>query len=378
MSRTNTSPPRLLATPVRLALSLCLVASFLQELPASAGPVESGNGDEVREAQPAEDRSSSERPAAVEQVFSGPQPGEPLTGFPVRVVFGEEEGQEVDLVGRAPQSPWTLIFVHDVTRQSVAVTRAVMRYATSRTDDGLRTALIFLTADATDTENFLRRARHALPDDVIVGISSDGLEGPGDYGLNRSVTLTILVANEGMVTGNFALVQPSLQTDVLPVAETIVKTLGSGTVPPLERLVDGYRMEAADSAPDGDGVTLNQIRSLLQPIIRRHAREEDVRQIAAAVEEQLEANEALRNRIGQIARRIVQSDRLENYGTPAAQEVLRSWAEKYGREAPEEETPEQESPERESPKEESPEREASDKDEGEDEDGDGDTSDSVR
>ena len=43
-------------------------------------------------------------------------------------------------------------------------------------------------------------------------ISLDGIEGPGNYGLNRKVTLTLLVAKGTKVVANFAIVQPN-ETD---------------------------------------------------------------------------------------------------------------------------------------------------------------------
>jgi len=50
-----------------------------------------------------------------------------------------------------------------------------------------------------------------MADKAPTGISPDGEEGPGSYGLNRKMTLTILVANKGKVTANFALVQRTLR-----------------------------------------------------------------------------------------------------------------------------------------------------------------------
>ena len=43
-----------------------------------------------------------------------------------------------------------------------------------------------------------------------VGISVDGEEGPGSYGLNRNVELTFVLAKENKVVANFAFVQSSV------------------------------------------------------------------------------------------------------------------------------------------------------------------------
>ncbi len=67
---------------------------------------------------------------------------------------------------------------------------------------------------------------HALHSETPTFVSVDGKEGPGSLGLNRKVTLTILVGNKGEVKANFALIQPSLQTDLLPIANAMVDLIG--------------------------------------------------------------------------------------------------------------------------------------------------------
>ena len=42
-----------------------------------------------------------------------------------------------------------------------------------------------------------------------MGISVDGKEGPGAYGLNRKVTITILVVKDNKVHANFAILSPN-------------------------------------------------------------------------------------------------------------------------------------------------------------------------
>ena len=62
-----------------------------------------------------------------------------------------------------------------------------------------------------------------------VGISIDGAEGPGSYGLNRNVNVTVLVGKDGRVTANFALIQPS-ELDATKILGEVVKLVG-GTAP---------------------------------------------------------------------------------------------------------------------------------------------------
>lgn len=262
--------------------------------------------------------------AADEEVFSGPQVDEKLAPFKVRGVIGDLAGKEFDLVADAKGKPTAIVFVHQVTRPSVGLTRLIMNYAAKRAEDGLHSGVVFLTDDPTDTENWMKRARHALPKDVALGISTDGQEGPGAYGLNRNVTLTVLVANKGKVTANYALVQPSVQSDAPKIAKSIVDVLGGGKVPTLAQL--GARMNAKQRSRTGDP----KLDRLVLALIQKEATPEEVEKAAKAIEEFIADKQALQTRVGGIAKRIVNAGVLERYGTKPAQEHLKKWAEKYG------------------------------------------------
>ncbi|OAI53468.1 hypothetical protein AYO47_00900 [Planctomyces sp. SCGC AG-212-M04] len=264
--------------------------------------------------------------AADEPIFSGPQVGEKLPAFKVRGVFDDEAGKELDFVSKAAGKPIVLVFVHDVNRQSVSMTRVLTGYTTSRAKDGLTTGVVWLNDDATEAENSLKRMRHALTPSASNGISMDGREGPGSYGLNRNVTLTILVGKDGKVTGNFALVQPSLQADLPKILESVVAVAG-GKVPKLEEL-DGMR-EMMRRAPSQDQAAPN-LRPLLMPVIKLDASKEDVEKAAKALEEHVAKDEAAKKELGRIASTIVNAGKVENYGTASCQEYLKKWAKEYG------------------------------------------------
>lgn len=259
-----------------------------------------------------------------EQPLSGPQPGEALSPFTVTGVFDDSAGKELELVGQVNDKPLLLVFVHSITRPSIGLSRAICQYAAARGEDRLALALVFLTDDASAMESQLKRARHALPTKTPIGIYSQGVDGPGAYGLNRDVSLTVLVAKDNQVTANFALVQPSLNVDGPRIGQAIVDVLGGGQGPSAEELLGfqgGGRMPA-----DGEV----DLRPLLAPVIRIGASPEDVARAAAKVDEQAEKSEPFRRRLGDAASRIVASGKLSNYGTPAAQERIRQWAKKYG------------------------------------------------
>lgn len=248
-------------------------------------------------------------------IFSGPQVGEKLSNFQVRRVFDEKAGSSFDPVKLAAEKPIALVFVHDFTRPSLRLVRAVMTYAAQRKKNGLASCIVFLSDDVTKSEGLLRRARHALPQGVDIGISLDGPEGPGSYGLNRKVTLTVLVGAKGKVIANFAIVQPDMQEYAVPIAKAMVKAAGGGQVPTLAALIAGERtMEPP------------RYRELIGPVINKTATDEQVVAAAQAVEKHAAQHPVFARYVQRAASRIVLSGRIDTYGTPKARDYIRKWA----------------------------------------------------
>jgi hypothetical protein len=271
-----------------------------------------------------------------DEPFSGPQVGEKLVPFTARGTLGDVAGKEFDLIKTADGKPTLLIFVHEITRPSLGLTRLIMTYAATRAKDGLVSGVVFLSADPTETENWMKRASNALPKDVAIGISTDGQEGPGPYGLNRNVALTVLVGNENKVTANFALVQPSIQADAPKIAKEIVDVLGGGEVPTLAELSEANPWTIAGAVAIGvmeglvdQRVSDPQLDSLLRAMIQKTATADQVQEAIQAIEAYVADKPAAQQRIGDIARRIIDGGKLENYGTAPAQAQLKAWAEKY-------------------------------------------------
>jgi hypothetical protein len=265
--------------------------------------------------------------AADEPVFSGPQAGETLVPFKLNGVQGDESGRNVDILSKADGGPLVLVFVHQRTRPSFGLTNTVMRFAASRNKDGITGATIFLTSDATETQNWMKLVAGNFPKGVVYGISPDGQEGPGAYGLNRNVELTVLVGKEHKVTANFALVQPSVQADGPKIFQAIVDVLGGGDVPDVAQFSGqdrGTRMVRPEQDP--------QLRPLLTRVIKKDATAEQVDEAARAVEDYAAKNAATRQEIGRIGRRIIEAGKLMDYGTAHAQEYLQKWANEYAEE----------------------------------------------
>jgi hypothetical protein len=260
---------------------------------------------------------------AEDPVFSGPQPGESLGDFEVLGVYDDQAGKTFQYWEQAGDRPTLLVFVHEITRPSVAVTRTVMDFA-AKHPEKIYGSLVFLGEDPTSLETQLKRARHAMPKKTPVGISADGREGPGAYGLNRNVTLTVLVSKDRKVTANFALVQPSVQADVPKILQAVVAIVG-GEVPSLRELGMARGMAAEQRAGD----SADELRGLLRPVIQKDATAEQVDEAAKKAEAVFDRRPAAAREAGAIARRIIAAGRLENYGTKRAQEYLQKWAEKY-------------------------------------------------
>jgi len=347
---------------------------------------------------------------AEDKVFSGPQVGEKPAPFTIVGVFDKQAGKKIDLVKQADGKPLVIVFVHKLTRPSIAMARAVMNFAARRANKGLVSGMVFLSDDRTAMETRVKRARRALPKGLLIGISPDGLEGPGAYGLNRKVTLTFVIAKNNKVTANFALVQPSVQSDALPVVKQIVAISGGGPLPKLSQLLPQRRrngdrprrlnrrqmarleqlartvirkestaaevqtaMKQLDqflrrlraaarvqmatiaknlkknerfaSLPKDVQNKLNiwsnfkyrrpnpreaalsqQLRPYISPVIKPDATPLQVLAAAERLELFVAKNEALKRQLGIICNRVKNL----KYGTPAAQELIKLWAVKFG------------------------------------------------
>ena len=289
-----------------------------------------------------------------------------------------------------------MIFFNELTRPGFGLMNAVNNYAATRAKDGLVTSVVFLADDSVERTDWVRRVRRNLPKGPLYSVSKEGKEGPGAYGLNRNVHLTVLVGKNNKVTANFALTQPNLPTDGGKILKALVDVLGGGKVPDIAQFagrgMQETRMRMAPElaklvGPLHDGKTTgdelkaaiikveeylkknpraksalanaiprskrreldpqviealkrwrpaepNQenanLRPLLRPMLQKDATDKEVDQAAAAVVAYIEKNEAAKQEVGRIAKTIVNSDRLPNYGTEHCQDILKQWAKTYG------------------------------------------------
>jgi len=173
-------------------------------------------------------------PAADSPVFSGPQIGEKTTGFKSVEIIGQHAGREHDLIQENAGKPLVLVFVHGLERSMLPLMRVVDDYG-HRFKDRLRTEFVFLSEDRVDGMQRFARALNSIKLKARSTLSVDGIEGPGNYGLNKQCLLTILAARDNRVHANFALVQPGI-ADGGPVLAAIAQLIGDENPPTTEQL----------------------------------------------------------------------------------------------------------------------------------------------
>lgn len=144
-----------------------------------------------------------------EKKYSGPQKGEKLPGFVVLDATGPHKDEKVDYIAEFKGGATLLVFVHEVTRPGARLVRQVDRIVQDRKDFGLNGLVVLLGDDMFDRERYAPRYQTSLGMKTVIGVSVDGLEGPGAYGLNKEMELTIIVAKDNKVTANFALLDPN-------------------------------------------------------------------------------------------------------------------------------------------------------------------------
>lgn len=301
---------------------------------------------------------------AQDEIFSGPQPGEKTPGF---TVFDIGSRREVDYVAEWKGAPTLLIFVHELTRPGAALMRPLDEYAQVKKVRGLRALVVSLAEDRDEAERRLPMVKGAIQLKTPWGVSVDGPEGPGAYGLNREVTLTILVAKDNRVHANFAILSPN-ETDAPGIRKAIDEVLKrepeavTGTPEELAAEVARLREEnlrlreelagaslraeraetqvermnarrggRAMRRPEGGGEAREpedeRLVGLCRGLIQKEASEEDVAAAVKRIEEYIHGKDGLRGQYVAILGRILRA----GYGTDHAKDVMKEQLAKHRR-----------------------------------------------
>lgn len=199
---------------------------------------------------------------AQDEIFSGPQVGEPTPGFTIIGSSGPYKDRSVDIIEEFAGEPSAIVFVNRPTRAAARTLRELDKGFAARFDQGLRAMFVLLSADQEQSERYGGQLLRSLNMRSEMGVSVDGLEGPGSYGLLKESMLTILIAKDNVVSANFALISPN-ETDAPPVMQAIDAMLAPDLSTPegmraeLERLrqeMAELRGGGAEAAPSGFGM----------------------------------------------------------------------------------------------------------------------------
>ncbi len=228
-----------LGSSILLALVLVPTAQRPDD-PPGARPTES----RPAESRPAEGRSGEGRvptdrgvasegdPPAAEVLYSGPQKGEKTPSFKVLDVTGNRKEREFDPVAEAGDATALYFFF------PVEVTRAVGRamgvlgpLVSQATPLGLRTYYVGLGVDRLQGDQRLRDVWTSLKPPVPALLSADGIEGPGNWGLNRKSAVTLVLAKEGKVVFNYTALSPA-DSDYESIRAAMSKLVGKELVAP--------------------------------------------------------------------------------------------------------------------------------------------------
>ena len=263
--------------------------------------------------------------SSADAVFSGPQPGEKTTGFKVAGISGSASDSERDPIVDNKGGSIALVFLHGLERSLVPLLRVVDEYGALRKDK-LRTEVIFLAPDRITGEQRMKAAVNSLKLKSNVGVSLDGIEGPGNYGLNKECLMTIVIAKDNKVTSNFALVQPGI-ADAPQVIAALAKVVGDENPPSIEtlnasrnpRMMTGRearrRIEGKDEFP-GAVPTDERLTGLLRQFIRKTNDEAAVEKVLTDVRAYIKENPELHKQAIDGWTRVLHFG--DQYGTPYA------------------------------------------------------------
>lgn len=264
-----------------------------------------------------------------DDIFSGPQVGEPIPSFTMKLGYGDSVGKEVDVVESAGENSIVVIFVHKRTRPSFALANAIMKYCKRDGGESLTCGTCMLTADPTATEKWLGQVQKYFPPGMSVGYSMDGIEGPGAFGLNRNVEMTILVGKrdgeELNVTANFALVQPGVHADGPAILKAIAEATGSKKKIDInDYLQNNQRNQDVRIAIDP------RLKKQIQIIAKPKSTVEEIGQAIVAIEELIKDKKPLQQQLGSRIRPWVRNGKIDSIGSEDQQATFRKWAKEYG------------------------------------------------
>ncbi len=141
---------------------------------------------------------------------SGPAAGMPLPPLRAYAVTGEVQNQEVNFVEQRQGRPTLFCFI-PADKWSRPTAR-LLKELDNRLGDFTDAALVavWVTDDPAASKDYLPRVQQSLQfGRTALAVSEEGSGGPGEWGINTEVDLTIVAAREGRVLKSFAFQSPN-------------------------------------------------------------------------------------------------------------------------------------------------------------------------
>lgn len=163
---------------------------------------------------------------AADDIVTGPPEGTALTPIPCYANSGALAGREqADLAEELGDRPGALLFIHELNRNTAPIIRGLDNLGREFSLFGLKTFAIRLLADRTAGEEEIARVNGALNLASPIVLSLDGLDGPGNYALNRKCTLSLILVDGGKVRMSTGYVDAGM-ADLPAVRKMIEEMLG--------------------------------------------------------------------------------------------------------------------------------------------------------
>ena len=172
------------------------------------------------------DEPSGTNDATQERIYSGLQRGEKTQPFTVLHIENDTL-HELDLFDKTDEDITLICFVHRLSNDDrVLFGLGLVDFYVAK-NQNLASHFVLLSDDRAKIETMLRAwAKGPFFKKSLVSLSADGSEGPGYYGLNRNVDMTVLVVKNGKVIDNLVFNAPNgndLETIIGSVATAIGK-----------------------------------------------------------------------------------------------------------------------------------------------------------
>jgi len=174
-----------------------------------------------RESLADDEAAASDKP----RVFSGLQVGETTQPFSVLQIKNAEI-QEREIVKNPSEGITLICFVHRLSNDDrILFGLGLVDFYAAKYPD-LDSHFVVLSDERNKLTTMLKAwSRGSIFKKSQVSLSVDGAEGPGYYGLNRNVDMTVLVAKENKVVSNLVFDAPN-NRDLETIMGAVAKALG--------------------------------------------------------------------------------------------------------------------------------------------------------